>query len=444
MNQSWIRYLPASLRKKIEGRPYLQNVVSNTGWQFADNILRMGVGLVVGVWVARYLGPEQFGVFSYALAFVALFAAFSGLGLEDIVVRDIVRDPACKEETLGTAFVLKLVGGGVSFIAAMAAILLLRPADSLNHWLVGIIAAGTIFQACNIIEFWFHSQVQAKYVVFAREAAFILCSALKIFLILDKAPLIAFVWVGTFEIAVGGAGLVIAYRSRGDRLRDWRASLTRARSLLKDSWPLLFSGMVIMVYMRIDQVMLGEMAGSEELGIYSVAVRLVEVWIFIPMTISWSVFPAIVEARTTGDELYYERLQKLYNLMAFSAYAIAIPVTLLSDWLVGILFGEAYARAGLMLALLIWANVCASLEIARGSFIVSMNWTKIHFVTVFLGCILNIGLNFLFIPKYGGVGAAVASLISYWFVSHGSCFVFKPLFRTGTMLTRAMLYPKFW
>ncbi len=432
------------LRRKLEGRAYLQNVISNTGWLFADNLLRMGVGLVVGVWVARYLGPEQFGVFSYALAFAVMFASFSGLGLEDIVIRDLVRDPACKEETLGTAFILKIVGGGISFIASIGAILVLRPADSLNHWLVGIFAAGAIFQAINVIEFWFNSQVQARYVVFAREAAFILCSSLKIILILDKASLIAFVWVSTIEIAVGSIGLVVAYTSRGNRLGNWRASTARARSLLKDGWPLLLSGIVIMVYMRIDQVMLGEMAGSEEVGIYSVAVRLVEVWTFIPMAISWSVFPAIVEARTTSDELYYERLQKLYNLMAFSAYAIAIPVTLLSDWLVVTLFGKAYAQAGLMLALLIWANVFANLEIARSSFIISMNWTKIHFVTVFLGCILNIGLNFLFIPEYGGVGAAVASLVSYWFVSHGSCFVFKPLIKTGNMLTRAIICPKFW
>jgi len=184
MNQRWTRYLPSFLRAKVEGKAYLQNVISNTGWQFADNILRMGIGLAIGIWVARYLGPEQFGLFSYALAFVSLFTAFATLGLEDIVVRDIVHDPSCKDETLGSAFFLKLIGGVVCFLAALGTILILRPEDGLNHWLVGIIAAGVIFQSFYVIEDWFNSQVQAKYVVFARNAAFLSCSILKVFLIM--------------------------------------------------------------------------------------------------------------------------------------------------------------------------------------------------------------------------------------------------------------------
>src|SRR5512139_3333034 len=135
MNQSWTRFLPASLKTKIEGRNYLQNVVSNTGWQFTDNILRMGVGLFVGIWLARYLGPQKFGIFSYAIAFVALFSPLASLGLDDIVVRNLVRDAALRDETLGTAFVLKLAGGAVSFIAATGSILVLRPVDDLSLWL---------------------------------------------------------------------------------------------------------------------------------------------------------------------------------------------------------------------------------------------------------------------------------------------------------------------
>ncbi|MCR4321033.1 MAG: oligosaccharide flippase family protein, partial [Candidatus Brocadiaceae bacterium] len=141
----------------------LQNILVNTGWLFADRILRMGVGLFVGVWVARYLGPEQFGLYSYALAFVSLFGAFATLGLDGIVVRDIVRDPACKYETLGTAFVLKLIGGSLTFLLVIIAISLLRPHDRLTHWLVGITAVGMIFQAFDTIDFWFQSQVKSKY-----------------------------------------------------------------------------------------------------------------------------------------------------------------------------------------------------------------------------------------------------------------------------------------
>ena len=173
--------------------------------------------------------------------------------------------------------------------------------------------------------------------------------------------------------------------------------------------------------------------------------RLAEVWLFIPTAIYWSVFPSIVEAKGGGnEELFYERLQKLYNLMALSAYTIALPVTLLAQWLVPLLFGEAYARGGLMLAVLVWANIFMGLEMARSAFLTAMNWTRIYLLTVSLGCLLNIVLNFFLIPIYGGLGAVLASILAYWFAVHGSCFLFKPLRRTGNMLTKAMLYPKVW
>lgn len=444
MNQTWVKLLPGFLRRQVEGRAYLQNVVGNTGWQFGDNLVRMAVGLVIGIWLARYLGPEQFGLFSYALALVALFAALGSLGLDDIMVRDIVRHPEDRHEILGTSLLLRLLGGTISLLAATGTIFLLRPDDGLSQGLVAIIAAGALFQSFHVIEFWFHSQVRAKYAVLAKNSAFLFCSLLKIGLILAAAPLIFFAWVALVEVMLGAAGLVIAYRVKSGSLRDWRVSLKKARKLLHDSWPLMLAGMVVMVYLRIDQVMLGEMAGHQEVGIYSVAVRLAEVWYFIPTAIYWSVFPAIVEARAAGDELFYERLQKFYNLIALAAYAVAIPVALLAQWLVPLLFGADYARAGLMLAVLIWANIFSGLEMARSSFLTVMNWTRLYLLTVALGCVLNIVLNYWLIPLYGGMGAVIASLVAYWFAAHGSCFLFKPLFRTGRMLTRAMIYPRIW
>lgn len=436
--------MPAFVREKIAGRDYLQNVISNTSWQFGDNILRMGIGLLLGVWLARYLGPEEFGLFSYALAFAGLFSPLASLGLDDIVVRNLVRDPAVRNEALGTSLVLKLAGGAVSFVAAIGAIFLLRPGDGLSHWLVGIIAAGSIFQAFTAIDFWFNSQIQAKYSILPKNAAFLICAVIKIALILSGASLIAFAWVSTLEVILASAGLVLVCRSRGNRLREWLSSIRMGKVLLKDSWPLLFSCIVIMIYLRIDQVMLGEMVGSEEVGVYSVAVRLAEVWFFIPTVIYWSVLPSLVEAKAVSDELFYERLQKYYNLMALIAYAIAVPVMLLAKWLVLTLYGAPYAEAGLMLAILIWANLFTFLEISRSAFFNVMNWNRIYFVTLVLGAVLNVVLNLLLIPRYGGLGAVIASCIAYWFAAHGACFLYKPLHKTAFMLSKAIFYPKIW
>lgn len=444
MNQSWVRFLPRPLRAQLERSASLQNVVANTGWQFADNIFRMGIGLIIGVWLARYLGPEKYGLLNYALALVFLFSPLATLGLEDIVVRDLVRDPARKDETLGTALALKFIGSLLSFVAVLITVLLLRPSDTLSHWLVGIIAAGSIIQIFNVTECWFNSQIQAKFIVFAKNAAFIICSITKIALILTGASVLAFAVVFVVEVGIGSLGLIVAYRLRGGSFKTWRVTLERARALLRDSWPLFFSIISIVIYQRIDQVMLQEMVGSKEVGIYSVAVTLVGAWGFIPSALYWSFFPAILQAKQVSEQHFYEQLQKFYNLMALLSYGIAIAATILAPWLIPVLYGEAYSRATLMLIVLVWANIFTSLEIARTAFLNAMNLNRLYFVMITAGGVINVFLNLLLIPRYGGVGAAIASLIAYWFAAHGSCFLFRSMHKTGFMLSKALAYPKIW
>jgi PST family polysaccharide transporter len=215
MNSIWIKYLPASMRDRVAGRQNLQKLIGNTGWLFADRILRIGIGLGLGVWIARYLGPDRFGLLSYAGAFVSLFSIFATLGLDGIVVRELVREPDVKNGILGSAFALKLTGSGITLIAAVTAILVLRPADTLVHQLVAIIAAGTIFQSLDTIDFWFQARVESRYSIYARSSAFLLVSALKVVLILNDAPLIAFAWAGVLELFLGAVGLVLAFRITG-------------------------------------------------------------------------------------------------------------------------------------------------------------------------------------------------------------------------------------
>jgi O-antigen/teichoic acid export membrane protein len=168
------------------------------------------------------------------------------------------------------------------------------------------------------------------------------------------------------------------------------------------------------------------------------------VWYFFPIIITSSVFPSIVEAREMGESIFYERIQKLYNFIAFLSYCVAVPVTFLAGWVIHHLYGNSYREAGPMLAVLIWSLLFTSLGVARSTFLTTMNWTKVHFVTVASGCIINVILNYILIPVYGGMGAVIASCIAYWFAAHGSCFLHEPLHKTGLMLTKAILCPKFW
>ena len=429
---------------ELSSRPRPRQFVANLGWLFAEKGLRVAIGLLVGAWVARYLKPSGFGLLSYATAFVMLFSALAGMGLESIVVRELVRNPTARDEILGTSWLLRLVGSSAAFLLTIIAIVLLRPGDGAMHALVGIIAAGVFLQSLEVIDCWFQSQVRSKHVAIARSSALVLISAVRVGLVLGQAPLVAFAWCALGEVAAASVGLAVAYGLRGGRLRAWRVSAERAKALLRDSWPLVFSGVVIMIYMRIDQLMLGAMVGPEEVGIYASAVRLAELWYFVPMAVYSSALPSIVEARAISEELFFSRLQRLYNAMALIGYAVALPVTVLAPWIVDYLFGSAYHRAAPMLAVLIWAGLFTSLGVARAAFLTAMNWTKLHFMTLLLGAIVNVFLNMLLIPSHGGMGAVIASCVAYWLVAHGACFVFKPLRRTGVMLTKALIFPKPW
>lgn len=373
----------------------------------------MGVGLFVGVWIARYLGPEQFGLLSFAMAFVGLFSAIAALGLQGIVVRDIVRNPDCARETLGTAALMQLIGGLIAYVLILFLIEYLRPDDALARSLVAILGSMVLLRAGQIAVFWFESQVQSKYTVWVQNGVFLVFAAVKVVLILQEASLTTFAWATLAEALVVAIVLLGVMSLRGPSLAKLRVSTERAKSLLRDSWPLILSAIAIMIYMKIDQIMLGQMIGDGAVGIYSAAVRISEVWYFIPMAIVASVFPAILEAKKRSEKQYYARLQRLYDLMVVMSVAVALPMTFLSTSIVTILFGEAYRAAGAVLAIHIWASVFVFLGVASGKWFLAENRQVLSFQRTVLGAVANVALNLWLIPLYGAIGAALATVISY-------------------------------
>lgn len=404
--------IPAFIHRHIAHRPNLVKIVDNIGWLFFDKILRIGVGLFVGIWVARYLGPEHFGLLNFAQAFIGLFGAIAALGLKDIVVRDIVREPESFQVTLGTAAFLQFVGGLVAYLLILVVIAYLRPDDILARSIVAILGSMMLLKGSSIAVYWFESQVQSKYTVWVQNSVFLVFASIKVFLILQQSLLITFVWAMLVEAVVIAIILLAVMGKRGASLTRLRVSIERAKVLLKDSWPLIFSAIAITVYMKVDQIMLGQMVGDDAVGIYSVATRISEVWYFIPMAITASVFPAILEAKKRSEVQYYIRLQKLYDLMVVISVLVAIPMTFLATPIVGLLFGDAYLGAGAVLAIHIWASIFVFLGVASGQWFLAENRQILSLQRTVLGAVANVALNFWLIPLYGVVGAAIATVVS--------------------------------
>ena len=374
--------------------------------------MRMGMGLLVGVWVARYLGPEQFGLFNYATAIVALFTAFGSLGLNNIVVRELVRHPADASTTIGTAFVLQMIGGILGTGGSVIAVRLMRPEDTTATIIVAMIGSSMLFKASDVIRYWFEAKVQSKYTVLVENAAFLIISAIKVGLILTSASIMAFVALILMEAGLVAALLLFVYTQQGNRLSRWSYNFKRAKSLLHDSWPLILSGLATMLYMRMDQIMLGQMLGDEAVGIYSAAVRISEVWYFIPLTIMTSVFPSIIKARDEDLNLYYTQLQKLLELMMLIALTLALPISVTSEWIMSSLYGNGYNESAQVLVIHIWAGIFVFSGVAGGRWFIAENLQKYTFYRTLAGCGVNLLLNYLLIPMYGVLGSAWATVIS--------------------------------
>jgi len=408
---------------------------ANTSWLFLERILRMVVGLFVGIWIARYLGPDRFGLLSYAQSFVGLFSAIATLGLNGILVRELVQYPKKENELLGSAFILKLFGAFLTLLILYIAIHFTSN-DTYTNILIFIIASATIFQAFNVIDFYFQAKVMSKYVVFANSFSLLISSFIKIILILNQAPLIAFAVMIVFDSLVMAIGYIYWYFKVKKEffLRKIKFQFDIVKQLLKDSWPLIWSGVVVAIYMRIDQVMIKEMLDNKAVGNYAAAVRLSEAWYFIPMVISSSLFPAIINAKKISEKLYYERLQKLYDLMVWISVAIALPMTFLSNWVVNLLYGSQYNQAGSVLMIHIWTGVFVFLGVASSKWFVTENLQIYSFYRTFAGAVLNIILNLILIPKLGINGAAIATLASQMTAAY--------LFDLLTTTTRRMFIMK--
>ena len=392
--------------------PGLRKIMGNMGWLMVDRVVRMGMGLFVGVWVARYLGPVQFGSLNFALAFVALFGTVTTLGLEGIVVREVLHNAQDTHEILGTTLALRSGGGLLAVGLSIATLRVIQPHDKQALLLVSILSLTLVFQAFDTIDSFFQSQVQSKITVWAKNSAFLVFAAIRVSLIYAKAPLWSFAAASAGEIALGAVSLVLGYRLSGGRIFSWRTNKARAARLLQQSWPVIFSGMSIAVYMRLDMVMLKMMKGDFAVGLYSAATRISEVWYFIPMAIVSSVSPAIMRVKD-DPELFYGRLRKLFSLMTMTACIIGSIVALASHTIVRILYSTSYSGAAPVLAIHVWASVFVFLGVAQSPFDLSKNLLTLSLYRTIAGGIVNVVMNLYLIPRYSAMGAAIATVVSY-------------------------------
>ena len=303
--------------------PGLQKIVNNFSWLLAERLLTMMIALTIGIYSIRYLGVRDFGLLSYVISFVGIFDVIARLGLDSIVVRNLVREDSLTNQLLGTSWVLKIIS--ITTIGLISILSFSSFSDNQEtKWLVVIVVCSLIFNAFDVIDFWFQAKLLSQSMVIVRTIQITINSILKLIFIYLKLSVFAFAFLFIIDGLIKTVGMIIAYRQQKYLLSQWRFSLPLAKNLLSDSWPLILSSVMVTIYVRIDQVMLGIMADEKAVGIYAAAIRFSEIWYFIPIIICSSVFPAILKAKIQSQSLYSQRLQQLYDLLTWISLIIGL------------------------------------------------------------------------------------------------------------------------
>ncbi|MEI6191059.1 MAG: flippase [bacterium] len=414
-----------------------QKYLKNTSWMFFGRIFMLGISFLVNAYIARYLGPANFGLLNYTISFVGLFGFIASFGIDNIVNREIVRNHNLKSEIIGTSFYLKIMGGILAVITIFT-VSYFSTSDQMLLGLIWMFSLTYIFQAFNIIDIYFQSQVLSKYTIIISVIGSIISTILKICLLLSHSGIIWLVAIYTLETVITATGFILIFIYKGHKLKEWIFNKKIALMILKDSWPLMLSSIAIGIYMKIDQVMIKNMLGNEQAGIYAVAVKLSEVWYFIPSVVCASIFPAIINSLTVSKEFFESRLKKLYSLMFWLSFLIAIFITIFSYPIIKILFGDLYLGAVTTTQIYVWAGIGVSLGIAINQYLLAQNLTKISFYATLIGAIVNIILNIILIPKIGINGAALATLLSY-ILSTFAVLFFKKSSDQGLLILKGVL-----
>ena len=387
-----------------------KKVARNALWIISEKIFQMIISLFVGIITARYLGPENYGTLHYGAALVALFSAIANLGLENIIIKEFVNRKDENGLILGTLLCFRVVSGLLSITCIMIYVSIFDSNDKLIFITTLLQSIALVFQSSELIDYWFQSKLKSKNVAIAKTIAYIGMSIYKIILLVLGKSVEWFAFASSFEYILILAILIIMYYKNGGQKLKFSWNL--GKSILKQSYHFIISGLMIVLYTQMDKIMIGSSLDETQVGLYSAATAISTMWGFVPNAIINSLRPTIYENKKTNEELYQKRLGQLYAIVFWVGATFSIGITIFSKFIVNVLYGEAYDGAAQVLPIAVWGTNFAYIGSARNVWIVCEEKNKYSKKYVLWGTIVNLVLNIVLIAKMGIVGAAIATLIA--------------------------------
>ncbi len=422
---------------------FSKEVLINSLHLILERGLKLALSLFVGVYVIRYLGPDRYGMFSYVASLAGLLLPFAQLGYPTVAVKEMVQQSGNKHGVLGATLGLNVLASGVIFLILNLLALFYLKSDT--RPLLQILSLQLLFSPAKTVDVYFQSVVKARYPVLARSIGQLLSAALRLSAIFLAAGLVWFVAVQSAVGLVVAALLVYFYQNYASiPLSSWRYDREAARRIFLLSLPLVLTNLFNVVILRIDQVLIRQLLDDTETGIYAAAATLSEAWYFLPGAFLTSLFPALVREHSQSRPAYFAKMQRLCSVFFYIAVVVASTFYFLSDWAVPFLLGQEYVRSTGILVVHVWAGCFVFLGRPATKGLIIDNLNQYYLLVRLLAAGLNIGLNYLLIPKLGIIGAAYATLAAYALAHCFGYALFKPTRPYFWMQLQAIARPVRW
>ncbi len=411
--------------------------VKNAGYLIAGKVIQMVFSLFVGLLTARYLGPSNYGLINYAGAYTAFFASLCGLGINSVIVKEIIDHPEEEGMVMGTSLGLQAVSSFLSAVIIVGIVCFVDAGETVTILVVALASIGMIFHISDTLKFWFQAKLESKVTAGATLAAYILSSAYKVFLLVTNKGVIYFAGVTSLEYVCFGVLMLHQYKKHGGG--KLRFSGTYAQCLLQKSCHFILPALMVAVYGQIDKLMLKQMLGEAEVGFYSTAASLCNMWCFVLSAIIESMYPTIMEAaKQNNDELFRKRNIQLYTIVFYLSVFVSLCFTVFAESIISILYGESYLEAAGPLRIVTWYTGFSYLGVARNAWIVSQNKQRHLLKIYFSAAVCSVVLNSVLIPPLGAAGAALTSLAAQLVTIMIVPFLIRELRPNALMILEAM------
>lgn len=386
-------------------------VIKNVAWAMLGKLVNMLGVLLVGILVARYLGPEQYGLMNYVISYVTLFTVIATFGLENIEIREMSKAPDRKNFVMGTCFGIRLFFAVVSYLL-IGITLLVTDVDSFTATMI-LLYASVLFTSCfGVIRNYFSSIIKNEYIVKSEIARTVIGAIIKIVLLWAKAPLEWFIIATAFDTVLVSSGYILSYTKCAGSMRDWRFEKASVKFYITQAFPLVLSGATVIIYQRIDQVMIGNMLNNEEVGYFATAGKFLDLVLFLPTVISQTVVPILVKCREQNPEEYEQKAKQFVSIVVWISVFLSLAVSLSAYWLIYLTYGVKYLSAVPVLQILAWKTIGMGLSSSGGQLIIIEKNQKWAVIRNLAGCVTCVALNYLLIPRMGIIGSAWVTIIT--------------------------------